>query len=193
MRLHVHKKAVRTLGISESFVKGISEKSVLAGVVMRADMAIDGFVFSSATVGGMDATEKIIEMYRSLKRDDINLLMLNGCVISWYNVVDLNRVAEETTIPLICVTYEESEGLEKYFRQLFPKDCETRIEIYHNNGCRTPIELKTGHTVYARFIGLNQEEAKLTLNKFTTHGAVSEPLRVARLLAAAAFKALKQK
>jgi len=58
LRLQVHKKAVRALGVSESFVKGISEKSVLAGVVMRADMAIDGFVFSKATVGGMDATER---------------------------------------------------------------------------------------------------------------------------------------
>ena len=82
MRLHVHKKGFRALGISESFVKGISKESILAGVVMRADMKIDGFTFSRVTVGGTDATEKILEMYKRLRRDDINLFLLNGCVIN---------------------------------------------------------------------------------------------------------------
>jgi len=188
LRLHVHKKATRALGISESFVKHESEKSVLAGVVMRFDGAIDGFTFSETTVGGMDATEKVIEMYKTLGRDDINLLLLNGCVISWYNVIDLHMVAEETARPLICVTYEESEGLEKYFEELFPQDWRERVKIYHKNNSRTPIKLDTGYTVHVRFIGMSMEEAKTILNKFTTHGAVPEPLRVARLLARTASK-----
>jgi len=193
LRLHVHKKAIRALGISESFVKGVSEKSVLAGVVMRSDMVIDGFVFSTATVGGMDATEKIIEMYRTLERDDINLLILNGCVISWYNVIDLHKVSEEIALPLICVTYEESEGLEKYFMELFPQDWETRVKVYRKNKTRIPVKLSTGYTVYVRFINMNLGEAKGMLNKFTSHGAVSEPLRIARLLARSIVKNLTPK
>jgi len=190
LRLHVHKKAVRALGISESFVKGESKKSILAGVVMRTDKAVDGFVFSTVTVGGMDATEKMIEMYKTLDREDVNLLMLNGCVISWYNVVDLYKVAEETGLPLLCVTYEESEGLEKYFKELFPQDWERRVEIYHKNKERTLLKLDTGYTVYIRFINMSLEEAKGILNKFTSHGAVPEPLRVARLLARSIFRTL---
>jgi hypothetical protein len=181
--LHVHKKAIRALGISESFVKGESKKSVLAGVVMRADMTIDGFVFSATTVGGMDATEKMIEMYKNLERKDINLIMLNGCIISWYNVVDLQKIRDEIKKPLLCVTYEESEGLEKYFVELFPKDWESRVEVYHRNGSRTPISLHTGHTVYTRFLNMTLAETKGILNKFTLHGSIPEPLRVARLLA----------
>ncbi|MCD6325122.1 DUF99 family protein [Candidatus Bathyarchaeota archaeon] len=190
MRLHVHKKGFRALGISESFIKGVSEESILAGVVMRADMTIDGFTFSKATVGGMDATEKILEMYRSLKRDDITLLLLNGCVISWYNVIDLHRVAEETGLPLICVTYNESTGLEKYFKELFPEDWKSRVEIYRKNKSRTAVKLSTGYTVYIRFIGMKMEEAKGILNKFTSHGSIPEPLRVARLLARSLVKNL---
>ena len=157
---------------------------------MRADRAIDGFVFSTATVGGMDATEKIMEMHRTLERDDINLLILNGCVISWYNVVDLHRLADETGLPLVCVTYEESPGLEKYFTELFPEDWEYRVGIYRKNKARTPITLGTGYTVYVRFIDMSLEEAKGILNKFTSHGAVPEPLRVARLLARSVVKTL---
>lgn len=190
LRLHVHKKASRALGISECFIKRLSEKSILAGVVLRSDLIIDGFTFSRATVGGMDATDSIIEMYRALNRDDINVLMLNGCVISWYNVVDLQRVHVETGLPLICVTYEESPGLEKYFMELFPEDYERRIEIYHKNGSRTPIRLHTGFDVYVRFYGMSADEAKGILNKFTLHGAVPEPLRIARLLARGIMKTL---
>lgn len=191
MRLHIHKKAFRTLGISESFVKGLSRRSVLAGVVARSDGIIDGFVFSRATVGGMDATDKIIEMYKALNRFDINVLMLNGCVISWYNVIDLERIYRELSLPLICVTYEESEGLEKYFLELFPSDCTKRIEIYRRNGPRTPIILRTGHKVYIRFFGMSLEEAKGILNKLTLHGAIPEPLRIARLLARAIIKSFR--
>ena len=183
MRIQIHKKAIRSLGISESFIKGVSEYSVLAGVVMRADMSIDGFTFSKVTVGGMDATEKIVEMYRALKREDINLLMLNGCVISWYNVIDLNQVSEKTGLPLICVTYEESKGLEEYFKELFPEDHHVRINIYRNNGPRTVLKIHTGYNVYVRFLNMNRDEARAILNKFTLHGAIPEPLRVARLLA----------
>ena len=150
---------------------------------MRSDMVIDGFIFSTATVGGMDATEKIIKMYKNLERDDINLLILNGCIISWYNVVDLHQVAEETKIPLLCITYRESEGLEKYFMKLFPEDWESRVEIYHKNESRIPIKLHTDYTVYVRFINAKLDEVKGILNKFTLHGSVPEPLGVARLLA----------
>jgi len=188
--LHVHKKGFRALGISESFIKGISKESILAGVVMRADMIVDGFTFSKVTVGGMDATEKIIGMYRRLKRDDINILLLNGCIISWYNVIDLHQVAEETGLPLICVTYNESMGLEKYFKELFPQDWEKRVEMYRKNKSRTAIKLSTGYTVYIRFIGIELDEAKGILNKFTSHGSVPEPLRIARLLARSIVKNL---
>lgn len=190
MRLHVHKKAFRALGISESFVRGLSSESILAGVVLRSDLIIDGFTFSRAKVGGMDSTGKVIGMYKALRRNDINVLMLNGCVISWYNVIDLQRVHEETALPLICVTYEESPGLEKYFMELFPEDYEERIEVYRKNGPRTTIKLHTGHEVYVRFYGMSIEDAKGILNKFTLHGAVPEPLRVARLLARGVMKTL---
>jgi len=140
---------------------------VLAGVVMRADMVLDGFSFSSAKVGGMDATQRILELYRNLDRSDVNVILLNGCIISWYNVIDINYLFEETGIPVICVTYEDSEGLERYFRELFPGDGESRIEIYHRNGPRNPLRLNTGHMIFVRFLGVNQNDTIGILNKFT--------------------------
>ena len=185
MAVRYFKKGIRALGIAECFRKGASRKSILAGVVMRADLLLDGFSFSVATVGGLDATEAVVRLYERLGRKDVNILMLNGCVISWYNVIDLNEVHERTGKPLICVTYEPSPGLEKYFKEYFPDDWAERLAIYERNGPRTAIRLKTGHEVFIRAIGLDEEEAKKVLDKFTLHGSIPEPLRLARLLARA--------
>lgn len=187
MRLHPDKKGLRALGIAESFQKGVSERSVLAGVVMRGDLQIDGFELSTIAVGGLDATEGVLRLYRDLERRDINLLLFNGCVISWYNIIDLDAVFDDLGIPLICVTYEESEGLEKYFREF--EDSEERLKIYGRLGKRTPIKLHTGHEILVRSLGIEDEgEVKRVLDRFTLQGAVPEPLKVARLLARAAMK-----
>lgn len=178
--VNVGKKAVRTLGVAESFSKKLGSKSILAGVVMRSDLVIDGVVLGSCTVGGLDATESILEMWRRLGRDDVNLIMLNGCVISWFNVINLRRLHEETTKPLICITYEHSEGIEEYFRRYFPEDWEKRLAIHRENGERSEVKLHTGYTVYIRCLGINEKKTKTILNKFTLHGRIPEPLRVAK-------------
>ncbi len=187
MRLHTHKKGLRALGIAESFQKDKSDNSQLAGVVMRGDLLIDGFGLETITVGGMDATDGVLRLYKSLERQDINLILLNGCIISWYNIIDLKAIYKALGIPLVCVTYEESEGLEKYFKEF--GDSEKRIEIYRRQGKRTPIKLHTGHEVLIRYHGMEDDkEAKMALDKFTLQGAVPEPLKVARLLARAIMK-----
>ncbi|MCW3975248.1 MAG: DUF99 family protein, partial [Candidatus Bathyarchaeota archaeon] len=116
-RISINKIGIRSLGISESFKKNVKGKSILAGVVVRADRIIDGFGLSLTTIGGMDATENIISLYKALKRKDINVIFLNGCVISWFNIIDLKEVYRKLDVPLICITYEESEGLKKYLKE----------------------------------------------------------------------------
>jgi hypothetical protein len=181
MRIHVDKKGLRALGIAESFQKGVSEKAVLAGVVMRGDLQIDGFGVTEITLRGLDGTEGVLEIFKRLGRRDINAILLNGCVISLFNLIDLERVYAEIGLPVVCVTYEESEGLERYFQEF--EDSEIRLEIYRRLGKRTPIKLHTGHEILVRFLGMEEREVKALLDKFTIQGAIPEPLRVARLLA----------
>ncbi len=66
---------------------------------MRSDLVIDGFAFGEATVEGDDATEAILRLYRSLKRDDVNLMLLSGCIISLYNIVDVDALASDVRGP----------------------------------------------------------------------------------------------
>ena len=181
MTLHVNKRGVRVLGVAESFLK-TAPQSRLAGVVMRKDLRIDGFGFARISVGGDDATEGVLDIWRGLERSDVNAILLNGSIISWFNIVDLDIVFQETEIPVISLTYEESPGIEGYIREYFSHP-EEKIEMYRRLGPREPVRLKTGFEVYARSLGARAEETKGLLNSFTLEGRVPEPLRVARLLA----------
>lgn len=182
--MHIPKKGLRALGIAESYAG--RERSLLAGVVMRKDLRVDGFVFGRVTVGGMDATGAITGMVQDLDRDDINAVLLSGCVIAWFNVIDPARVHAETGIPVICVTYEASDGLSADIRHHFPGD-DARLAAYERLGERVPVLLGTGQTVYLRSFGIPEGDARRFCDAFTLEGKIPEPLRVARLCARGAF------
>lgn len=178
--MHIPKKGLRVLGIAESYAG--RTRSTLAGVVMRKDRIIDGFAFHAVTVGGMDATDAVLAMVRGLDRRDINAILLSGCVIAWFNVLDPARVFAETAIPVICVTYEESDGLSADIRHHFPED-DARLAAYENLGERIPFVLSTGQTVFLRSWGMPEGDAARLCDAFTLEGKIPEPLRVARLCA----------
>jgi endonuclease V-like protein UPF0215 family len=178
--MHLPKKGLRALGIAESYAG--RTRSTLAGVVMRKDLRIDGFSFGTVTVGGMDATETILRMIRDLQRRDLNVILLSGCVIAWFNVIDPLHIAEESGVPVICVTYEESDGLAGDIRHHFPDDT-ARISAYEKLGNREAHALPTGQTIYIRAWGLSPADAARFCDDFTLDGRIPEPLRVARLCA----------
>ncbi len=133
--LHLEKKCLRGLGIDESFTQN-SKKSILAGIVMRRDFVIDGFVFGKATLEGDDATKEILSMYEKLNRQDISYLLISGIIISMYNIVDLKKISETLNIPVIGVTYQESKGIEDAIKHHFPDSFESILIEYNELGDR---------------------------------------------------------
>lgn len=182
--VHPGKRAIRAVGVAESF-RPSAKRSTLAGVVARTDLVVDGFALGAATVGGDDATAAVLRLWRRLGREDVNLVLLNGCVISRYNIVDVDLLARRTGVPVVCLTYNETRGIEAAIRRSSPHP-EPRLEAYRRLGPRTPVTLRTGHRVYVRASGIGAEDAKRVLDAFTLQGGLPEPVRLARLLARAA-------
>ena len=187
-RLHLEKQGIRGLAIAESFSQD-SKKSVLAGIVMSTDLVIDGFVMGHSTVGGDDATDAILAMYEKLDRPDVNFLLISGIVISSYNIVDVKRISEKIGLPVIGVTYEESQGIEDAIRYHFPDSYESKLAEYSKLGSREKITLHTSHNLYIRNEGCTVLCAKQLLDKITLHGSIPEPLRISQLLANTLLKA----
>jgi len=178
--MHLAKKGLRILGIAESFAG--RQRSTLGGVVMRRDLRVDGFSFAGVTVGGMDATDGVIDLFSSLGRRDINLIMMSGCVIAWFNIIDPHRIVAATGCPLISVTYEQSPGIEDDIARHFPGDRE-RMLAYRRLKSPVPVRLETGYTAFIRTWGLPEEDGARICRDITMDGRVPEPLRLARLLA----------
>jgi len=187
-RVHPEKKGIRVLGVAESFKKS-GKKSTLAGIVMRRDLVIDGMAFGSATIEGDDATDGIISIHRSLARDDINCIVLDGLVISMYNIIDGERVAQETGLPVLAITFEDSKGLEASIKHHF-KNWKHKLEQYQKLGEREKVTLKTGKDLFIRYWGMSKKRAIAILNSFTLQGAVPEPIKVAKIAARSHANAL---
>lgn len=185
-RVHAEKKGVRVFAVAESFKKG-ARKSVLAGIVMRRDLVVDGVAFGTATIGGDDATESIVSMHRSLLRDDVNCIILDGLVISMYNIIDGGRVSEKTGLPVIAVTFEDSPGLEGAIKRHFAGNWQDKLAQYEKLGTRERVMLKTGKHLYIRCWEINTKRAVSVLNAFTLQGAIPEPVKVAKLAARSAL------
>jgi hypothetical protein len=184
LRLHLNKPGIRALGVAESFRQG-QKRSVLAGVVMRSDFIIDGIAFGRTAVGGDDATSSIASLFRKFKRNDVNLIMVSGAILSLYNIVDVDLLSWKTKLPVLCLTYKETTGIESSIRHHFPEGAEKKLEAYRKLGKRLGVKLHTGHRIYLRAAGMDREAASTILDSFTLQGSIPEPVRVAKLLARA--------
>jgi len=185
--LHLEKKGLRGLAIAESFTQN-SKKSVLAGVVMRRDFLIDGFVFGQATLGGDDATDGIIKMYKKIERPDISYVLISGIIISLYNFVDVKKISTSIGLPVIGITYEDSKGIEEAIKHHFPESFESKLNEYKKMLHREKITLQTSYDLYVRKEGCSLSDVKHLLDDLTIQGSFPEPLRVAQLLAKTMLK-----
>jgi len=183
--MHIAKKGLRVLGIAESFSS--RSTSLLAGVVMRKDLRIDGVAVTGVTVGGMDATEGVLALVRDLDRKDINCIFLGGCIIAWYNIIDPQEVLHRTGLPVVVITYRKSEGIHDKIKALFPGDSR-RLSCYDSLEKPVPVTLPSGHVVHLRAVGIGLPDATRLCRDFILDGRLPEPVRVARLVARAVMR-----
>ncbi|USZ73375.1 DUF99 family protein [Natronosalvus halobius] len=140
------KPGTRALGIAESYRPGADE-STLAGVVVRADRVLDGAIFDRCTVGGLDATDAIVSLVTGLERPDVRVCFVGAVAPAWYNLLDLEAIYDRTGVPVVAVTFEESDGLEPGLREAFSGEAlEMRLERYRSLPPRRSVRLESEMT-----------------------------------------------
>lgn len=187
--MNINKKGIRVLAIAESFKKEKSN-SILTGVVMRKDFVIDGVIFGKATIRGSDATQNIIAMFKNLHRNDIGFLLLDGMIISMFNIVDGEIIYSTLGIPVIVITFKNSQGIDDIIKKHFPDTYKIRLSIIKKLGKREPILLKTNKVLLIRTWGISLEDAVKLLNSFLIQGSVPEPIKLAKIISRAYLKSL---
>ncbi len=189
-KVHLYKKGIRILAIAESFRKENS-LSVISGIVMRKDLIIDGIKFGTVTIGGDDATSNIIKMIKDLKRNDINLILLDGLIISMYNIIDGEKILKETGIPVIALSFNDSIGISDSIKNFFPDNYKRKIDMYKRLGERKKIILKSGKHLFIRNWGISFSDAIFSINSFLIQGAIPEPIRIAKMVSRAYMRFVK--
>ena len=152
---------------------------------MRSDFVIDGVAIGKTAVGGDDATSSIARLFRKFRRNDVNIIIVSGAILSLYNIIDVDLLAKKTKLPVICLTYKETAGIEDSIRRHFPGGAGKKLEAYARLGKRVGVGLHTGYRVYVRTAGMDPGSSQPVLDLFTLQGSVPEPVRVAKLLARA--------
>ena len=202
------KPGTRAVGIAESTTDG---RCVLCGAVVRADRAVDGVGFASATVGACDATDAVLQLLDRLDRDDIRYLLVSGVAPAWFNILDLDRIAAVAGRPVLSISYEASPGLapaiEREFEGAARKE---RLAAYDRLPPRRRVEVN-GEALFVRSVGLGgadgsdesatpdglstpaapddvstpaaPEPVAHIVRAYTPTGGRPEPVRVARLAA----------
>ncbi|AGB38020.1 endonuclease dU [Natronococcus occultus] len=182
------KAGTRALGVAESFrgESSTTERSTVAGAVVRADRVVDGLGYRRCTVGGTDATDAVCELIDDLGRPDVRYVLLGAIAPAWFNVLDLSAIERRVQQPVVSVTFEDSEGLEAGLEDAFSGPAlEARLDRYRRLPERRPVSVD-GETVYVRSVGLEPEDAADVVRAFTPEGGRPEPIRVARQAARAA-------
>ena len=157
---------------------------------MRKDFIIDGVIFGKVTIGGTDATQKIIAMFQNLHRNDIGFLLLDGMIISMFNVVDGEIIYNTIGIPVIIITFKNSQGIDDIIKAHFPDTYEIRLSVIKKLGKREPILLKTNKFLLIRTWGIRLEDAVRLLNSFLIQGSIPEPIKLAKIISRAYLKTL---
>jgi len=172
----------RALGIAAS---DRDRRSHLAGAVVRADRAVDGFVFGTCTVGGSDATAAVCDIFDRLDREDLGYVLLAGIAPAWFNLLDLHAIHDHTGLPTLAVSFEASPGLTDAIRDAFASEdtIADRLSTYRAQPDRRELSVN-GETVFVRSVGLDADAADV-VRAYTPAGGRPEPLRVARLAARA--------
>lgn len=180
--MHI-KPEIRVLGIDDSAL--ISKKVTIIGAFFRGGGQLDGVLCSEITKDGMDATDAISRMVRNSKYyGQIRVIMLDGVTYAGFNPVDINRLFDETHLPIIVFmrSIPDFEKIKLALENL--PETEKRWEIIRRAGKIYEIaNREQDKQVFIQFCGIDKESAVKIVRITSTHGNIPEPLRVAHLIA----------
>lgn len=179
------KDEIRILGVDDAPFEFEQDSTKLIGSVFRGGKFLEGIIIKDVEVDGFDSTQKIIEMAMdSRHKDQLKVVILDGITFAGFNIVDLDRIAEETGLDVIAVSRKEPDR-ESFLNALDNvSDKEKRKEMVERAGEIEKFSSKEGE-IYFQHRGVSREKAKKILEISCTRSLIPEPIRVSHMIGAA--------
>ncbi|MCJ7478807.1 MAG: DUF99 family protein [Candidatus Nanohaloarchaeota archaeon QJJ-7] len=178
------KDEVRLLGVDDAPFEFEDETTELVGTVFRGGDYIEGVLVEEVEVDGFDVTEKLLKMVNeSRHKDQIQAVLLDGVTFAGFNVVDLEKVAEEGEVGAIAVSRNEPdrERMDRGLDNVEKK--QERKEMIDKAGEAKRHEQDEG-PVFFQHSGISEEKTREVLELANVRGVLPEPVRVSHLIAA---------
>jgi len=183
------KENIRAIGIDDSaFLRDESTKAFVFGVIVRGHTLVEGILRTDVEIDGWDATDKISEMIITSKfTNQLKAIILGSSTIAAFNIIDLRRLFNQTSIPVLTVLshYPEEKEVKQALSHL--ADWEKRYEMLYSNPNIQKIEYKNQIErqckIYAQHIGFkSKKEVKELLQITSFSSCIPECLRLADLI-----------
>lgn len=172
------KKGVRFLGIDDSPCnRHKDQKTSLIGVTYRGTEFIEDMRKTTVEVDGTNSTQRVNQLYRESEASNINYILLDGINFAGLNKVNLQKIQEKTTTPVIAVT-KNNPDRQEFYEALEKAGNE---EGFWDMDEPSEITLKDG-TTYIQFAGCKKPEAKEAVKNSIIHGLTPEPIRTADMI-----------
>lgn len=98
------KKRIRCLGIDDAPFKKARGSSVDVSGIVCTDTRFEGMLWFSIEKDGVDATQNIIDVLKASKfLEQLHVILLDGIALGGFNVVEVNRLSLELSLPCIAV------------------------------------------------------------------------------------------
>ncbi|MCG3222052.1 MAG: DUF99 family protein [Candidatus Heimdallarchaeota archaeon] len=183
------KKDIRTIGIDDAaFQRESSKNTFVFGVITRGYNLVEGILRTTVIVDGLDATEKISKMIIESKfRDQLKAIVLGSSTIAAFNIIDLKKLYESTSIPVITILSQLPNEKEVKGALSHLADWEERYEVLKLNPPLQKMEFKNQMSrickMYVQHIGFKDEKEVKELLQFTTYSSsIPEGLRIADMI-----------
>jgi len=185
MKSHDIKKGIKVLGIDDGPFDIRKSKYVrIVGTVFRGNFYMEAVMSSFIECDGMDATDKIITMIQNSHHiRQLKCIFIDGVTMGGFNPVDINRIYDETHIPVISLTRESPDfvsiknALVKHF-----DDWEERWNILNNRNLYTMNN--GGVDICFLTAGVVEKDARDMIKYATHRGGLPEALRISHIIGA---------
>lgn len=162
------------------FQRGAGQVTLVGAVY--AGQRLDGVLLGQVDEDGDDAAERLAGLVLSSRFDEhLQLIMTQGLTLGGFNVVDIERLSRQLARPVLAVVRQtpDMEAVREALMTRVPGG-ETKWERVLAAG-----PLHQAGPVHFQCAGIDPEDAREIIGRFTLHGHMPEPLRTAHLIAGA--------
>lgn len=151
----------------------------IVGAVFSADR-LEGVLSSSVRRDGANSTDRIAAMVgKSRFYPHLGAVFLQGIAVAGFNVIDIRKLHDKLGLPILVVTRQQpdTDAIRNALLDRVPGG-RRKWRLIERAGPMEPMK-----NLWVQRAGLDAEQARVLLEKFTFHGHLPEPLRTAHLIA----------